>query len=1597
MTGSKSTSLSNVTSSNKTLDTSSITTIAVSPDAPTSCSTWAEVKAVLEAGYSVKLVEDVAISAKNQSVYVTGSRTGDVTFDLNGHTVDGYNGSEQASEKDRVFTLVSSSAYKLTICDSAGGGSFVGHKTNDNGGGFAWVGGACQLTLDGGTVSGFSTVGNGGMVMARDGTFVMNGGMITNCVAGMNGGAVRVASTGTFTMNGGTIAGCSATGSAGAVSCDGASGTFNMYGGVLVGNTAGTDPLFGGTGTTTVSGGVSDSALIGEKKASGTSCTQVGTNYVVGTGIEQLGAKLSAGTYTFCPTNAEYAAAGLAVNAGSEVTAYATTPKTWTVRTYVEVQDPALANTTFKVLTNGVAIAKVGDKWLVVSNTTPAAVAYEAAAGYYFAGGLTAITNVAQTGTNPVTLPAAPAEPYPPHEHCICGDDASAISGHTHAKLVWKPWIETNSLPTTADNWYLVNDVTLAAEYHPVTGVKLCLNGKVVKQATSGERVIAVGNGKEVAITDCRTTGLLTGGGADDMTGGCVLVEGTLGLFGGSITGNVSSAGAVAMTATGTLVLGGRPVIADNETGGNLYLASGQTATISTDTPLTAGAQIRVTLQSVTGAFTSNGTVDDVAYFTSEDSRFVVECVDGHLELVDPKAIVSFKATTGSVTLAAQQYWNGTMQASTNANEWFTWNGSSITAADTLRVRGKGNTRVSYNGTTSAAWTLTGTKIAAGGRVDALLDCDKVTQGVEPTAVKGTFYKLFYGATSLIKAPELPLKRSYDLTYCGMFRDCTGLTETPEIPLTNVAYQACQDMFNGCSNLTNGPSILPATKIGGQGCSYMFSGCKKLQRAPVLPAMKLDMNSYSEMFRYCSALTRFPELPTVNLTQRCYANMFQETTISLYTPGLGEYWMIPSNAVEATNWKSEMFKMAKGTIPANCPIPGVKYHYQPWPKFQLTVPTVQNATVKLAYADDFVRPGESIGTTFGNHNVYSNFNVRVIYTAAYGHYFAGGVTCFTNVVSLQEAGTVPEVADAIAHWHGDKLIEKWIGTSADLASLLTTEVMTNGWLASNVTMSANVAVQDGFERFVCLNGKALDLGGKTLSVDAGAILVIDDCQGGGVISNGTIEANGMLAFEAGATPVLDAVLTVSEPGMLVIGTSAVVKMGANFDLPSAITVGTSEDLMVCGKVKVFELAEGVTTLDLEALAAKVVPYDPEGRGFSSFVMGNAIYVAARYLLTYDAMGGVWTDGVSVSNLYFCADESYAFPTAPQRKDYTFEGWYVSWTNGADIVTEGAKITVMTNHTLYAKWVQSGVTPGETIFTAKTGSDPDTVIVQGASTNEFGEIADANAVLVFPDRVDNTLDGKFITTVGRRAYAAAKYDDRVADDKKLRDVTIPAFLSRIGDEAFSGASHLTNLTFTVARDHKTGAKTTLDIGSRAFENTAVETLVFPAGSKTKLRANSFANCAKLREICVFGEIVGIERGPFTGCGEKDSEVVIRLSPSYATNTAFVAMLTADLNATRVKISSEPLGQVSYLSLPDFSVSGFVSFTFKLSVNTPWSEVSADAVTLFYTDDLSEGFVGTGKFKPALTVTGPDASGEYRVTFEDPALTSAKQFYRVTVGK
>ena len=213
-------------------------------------------------------------------------------------------------------------------------------------------------------------------------------------------------------------------------------------------------------------------------------------------------------------------------------------------------------------------------------------------------------------------------------------------------------------------------------------------------------------------------------------------------------------------------------------------------------------------------------------------------------------------SSADTFTITPQEaLWDGTLQYSTDGQNWAAFGTAGATAADDgsgtykLYLQGTDNTRISAATTNAIAWTLTAAgTVACSGNIEALLDHAAVAAGQHPAMADYCFANLFTNWTALVQAPALPATTMTTYCYGRMFLGCTGLTRAPVLPAMTLAPVWCYGgMFRGCTGLTKAPA-LPATTLAERCYQAMFNGCTGLVQAPALPATTLADQCYGGMF-----------------------------------------------------------------------------------------------------------------------------------------------------------------------------------------------------------------------------------------------------------------------------------------------------------------------------------------------------------------------------------------------------------------------------------------------------------------------------------------------------------------------------------------------------------------------------------------------------------------------------------------------------------------------------------------------------------------------------------------------------------------------------
>lgn len=419
------------------------------------------------------------ISSLSGNCYLTGdvtvsgeiNTTGDVTLCLNGHTLDLAGNS----------LFVDSGSF--TLCDCGSGGKIIGGgtsasavKVNDG-----------SFIMNGGTIT--ENAGGGVQVASTNSSasFIMNGGSITGNTVNVNSsssfsGGVGVAG-GSFTMNGGSITGNTATGTATTTASGGvlvySGGRFTMTGGEITNNQCTVSNIFGDSGNDFAGGVRVSVALGGSFTVSGDAVisgnTAQGSSNNVSLGDGQKITVGSGGLSSGAEIGVTMASAGVFTTGGNE-----------SYRQYFFSDD---------------------DTYVVVPSNGELALGQSASYPDYA------------------------------HSHPACGDSSCNEHG---SSVTYDKSLTAIRGTLSEGNYYLKHSVTATDNITISGAVNLCLNGRTLDM--DGHHFI-VNSGGSLTICDCGSGGTITGGSAEQ--GGAVLANsgGSLTLHSGSITGNTASGG----------------------------------------------------------------------------------------------------------------------------------------------------------------------------------------------------------------------------------------------------------------------------------------------------------------------------------------------------------------------------------------------------------------------------------------------------------------------------------------------------------------------------------------------------------------------------------------------------------------------------------------------------------------------------------------------------------------------------------------------------------------------------------------------------------------------------------------------------------------------------------------------------------------------------------------------------------------------------------------------------------------------------------------------------------------------------------------------
>ncbi len=457
-------------------------------------------------------------------------------------------------------------------------GGLITENNADNGGGVC-INANGAATIENGTIS-KNKAENGGGVYAK-GELTFNNGVVADNTAN-HGGGIYVAHT--AAINGGTISGNSTTNTTGYADGHGAGvyvdteANLTYTNGTITGNTAaargggiyvyGVLNMQGGTiskNEAAWEGGGIYEAAVGQITISDGLITE---NYTETNGGAVFATNMTVTGGVFTKNRGEYSGGvccynGIVTVTGGEFTNNAAVEN-------INGHDFGGMNDTYYDVISGVftvlppkineasMIYKVGGLYnVIVQGTQPTKSDYKFV-GFYDNEQL---TGMPVTEYNNTTV-------YYPRWIDIHND---------HNDIAFTPWNNIASMPTEAGSYYLETDVTLTSSWQTPDGtVNLCLNGYTVKydNPDAAGSVITVGENTVFNLYDCGESGVITGGSgllSNDKTfgggiygrtgsviniyqgiikgnsvmtsGGGIYTNGTLNIYGGTITENSAELG----------------------------------------------------------------------------------------------------------------------------------------------------------------------------------------------------------------------------------------------------------------------------------------------------------------------------------------------------------------------------------------------------------------------------------------------------------------------------------------------------------------------------------------------------------------------------------------------------------------------------------------------------------------------------------------------------------------------------------------------------------------------------------------------------------------------------------------------------------------------------------------------------------------------------------------------------------------------------------------------------------------------------------------------------------------------------------------------
>ncbi len=191
------------------------------------------------------------------------------------------------------------------------------------------------------------------------------------------------------------------------------------------------------------------------------------------------------------------------------------------------------------------------------------------------------------------------------------------------------------------------------------------------------------------------------------------------------------------------------------------------------------------------------------------------------------------------------------------------------------------------------------------------------------------------------------------------------------------------------------------------------------------------------------------------------------------------------------------------------------------------------------------------------------------------------------------------------------------------------------------------------------------------------------------------------------------------------------------------------------------------------------------------------------------------------------------------------------------------------------------------------------------------------------------------TIGNSAFATAT---------ALESITIPAYVTSLGNYVFQNDSALRTVTFdTYTEGDKQGKSDLASIGQQAFSKSGVTKIVFPESTAEELTLGDklFSFCTKITEVTVPNSVHDINN-VFTGCGSLKT-ITIAEGSDYFSNKGDLPVLYDAQGNSVLYVFAEvkgDFGTIGGTTIGEGAFNGQASIT-KLTIASTVQEIGASA--------------------------------------------------------